>query len=234
LTVSYSGFVNGDTAASLTTAPTVTTTGLATSPVGTYPITASGAVDANYTIGYVAGTLTIEQASSDTVLVSSENPSVQGSNVTFTATVAPIAPTTITPAGSIQFYTNGVVCGGPRPLSGGVASITLANLPIGSTTVDAAYESDGNFLGSIDSLEQVVHGPAETPITVSIDNNGDGTVTVHFIGTPNAQYVVQASSNVSTPDWENISTNTAGADGKWTFSEPTGNHPVRFYRSAIP
>src|SRR5208283_3021421 len=78
LTVSYSGFVNGDTAASLTTAPTVTTTGLASSPVGTYPITASGAVDANYTIGYVAGTMTIEQAYSDTVLVSSENPSAQG------------------------------------------------------------------------------------------------------------------------------------------------------------
>jgi hypothetical protein len=59
LTVSYSGFVNGDTAASLTTAPTVTTTGTASSAVGTYPITASGAVDANYTISYVPGTLTV-------------------------------------------------------------------------------------------------------------------------------------------------------------------------------
>jgi hypothetical protein len=59
LTVSYSGFVNGDTAASLTTAPTVTTTGTASSAVGTYPITASGAADANYTISYVAGTLTV-------------------------------------------------------------------------------------------------------------------------------------------------------------------------------
>jgi hypothetical protein len=59
LTVGYSGFVNGDTAASLTTAPTVTTTGTASSAVGTYPITASGAVDANYTISYVAGTLTV-------------------------------------------------------------------------------------------------------------------------------------------------------------------------------
>ena len=62
LTVSYNGFVNGDTAASLTTAPTVTTTGTASSAVGTYPITASGAVDANYTISYVAGTLTVNPA----------------------------------------------------------------------------------------------------------------------------------------------------------------------------
>jgi len=59
LTVSYSGFVNGDTAGSLTTAPAVTTSGTASSPAGSYPITASGAVDANYTISYVAGTLTV-------------------------------------------------------------------------------------------------------------------------------------------------------------------------------
>ena len=62
LTVGYSGFVNGDTAASLTTPPAVTTTGTASSAVGTYPITASGAVDANYTISYVAGTLTVNPA----------------------------------------------------------------------------------------------------------------------------------------------------------------------------
>jgi gliding motility-associated-like protein len=62
LTVSYSGFVNGDTQASLTTQPTVTTTAITSSPNGTYPITASGAVAANYTITYVAGTLTISGA----------------------------------------------------------------------------------------------------------------------------------------------------------------------------
>ena len=53
LTVSYSGFVNGDTATSLTTPPSVATTATAASAVGTYPITASGAVSPNYTIGYV-------------------------------------------------------------------------------------------------------------------------------------------------------------------------------------
>ncbi len=62
LTVSYSGFVNGDTSANLTTLPTVTTTATASSPVGSYPIAASGAVDPNYTISYVAGTLTIGQS----------------------------------------------------------------------------------------------------------------------------------------------------------------------------
>src|SRR5262249_24618260 len=62
LTVSYAGFVNSDTAASLTTPPTVTTSATASSGVGTYAITASGAASGNYTIAYVAGTLTVNPA----------------------------------------------------------------------------------------------------------------------------------------------------------------------------
>src|SRR5205814_522711 len=62
LTVTYAGFVNGDTSASLTTPPTVTTTATVASAVGTYPITVNGAVSANYTMSYVAGTLTVTPA----------------------------------------------------------------------------------------------------------------------------------------------------------------------------
>src|SRR6185437_1445928 len=58
LTVSYSGLVNGDVAPA--TAPTISTTATASSPVGPYPITASGAVDANYNISYTDGTLTVD------------------------------------------------------------------------------------------------------------------------------------------------------------------------------
>ena len=64
LTASYSGLVNGDTSASLTTQPTLTTTATASSHVAgnPYTITASGAVDSDYTISYVAGTLTVTAA----------------------------------------------------------------------------------------------------------------------------------------------------------------------------
>ena len=59
LTASYAGFVNGDTRANLTTQPTLTTTAAAGSHVGNYAITAGGAVDPDYTISYVLGTLTV-------------------------------------------------------------------------------------------------------------------------------------------------------------------------------
>ncbi|OOQ57316.1 MBG domain-containing protein [Mucilaginibacter pedocola] len=62
LTVTYTGFKNSETAASLTKQPTVSTTATIASPAGTYPVTASGAVSANYTISYVAGTLTVTPA----------------------------------------------------------------------------------------------------------------------------------------------------------------------------
>ena len=64
LTASYSGFVNGDTPASLTTPPTLTTTAAASSHVSgnPYAITISGAVDIDYSISYVAGSLAITAA----------------------------------------------------------------------------------------------------------------------------------------------------------------------------
>ena len=73
----------------------------------------------NYSVSYHDGTLRVLAANSALALVSSANPSVHGSNVTFTATVTPVAPATTTPGGSVQFYLNGSVSGSPVMLSGG-------------------------------------------------------------------------------------------------------------------
>lgn len=59
LTVSYSGFQNGDDAGDLDTAPTASTAAVNDSDVNTYAITASGGVDANYTFSYVDGELEV-------------------------------------------------------------------------------------------------------------------------------------------------------------------------------
>ena len=62
LTATFTGFVNGDTAASLDTPVTLGTVATAASAVGVYIIAASGAVDANYVITHVDGTLTVNPA----------------------------------------------------------------------------------------------------------------------------------------------------------------------------
>lgn len=57
-TISYTGFVGGDTEANITE-PTASTTAVTGSPVGTYPITLSGGAATNYTFTLVDGTLTV-------------------------------------------------------------------------------------------------------------------------------------------------------------------------------
>ena len=60
--VTYSGFKNGETESVLTNKPTISCYATASSPAGTYDITASGAQAQNYDISYVKGTLTITEA----------------------------------------------------------------------------------------------------------------------------------------------------------------------------
>src|SRR5262249_15434271 len=118
LTASYSGFVNGDTAASLTTPPTIATTSTAASPAGTYPITASGAAaGANYTIAYVNGTLTVTPAtltitaSDKTRAYGAANPALTVSYTGFvngdtaaSLTTPPTVATAATPASAVGAY----------------------------------------------------------------------------------------------------------------------------------
>ena len=59
----YNGFKNNETESVLTKKPTITTTATKTSPVGSYPVTVSGADAQNYAITYQNGTLTITKKS---------------------------------------------------------------------------------------------------------------------------------------------------------------------------
>ncbi len=59
LTVTYSGFRNGENSSVINTLATASTTANAGSAIGTYAITAAGAFDNNYTFSYIDGTLTV-------------------------------------------------------------------------------------------------------------------------------------------------------------------------------
>jgi hypothetical protein len=63
ITPMATGFLNGDTLSSLTTQPTCSTTVTSSSPVSppNYPSSCSGASDPNYTITYIAGSITVLQ-----------------------------------------------------------------------------------------------------------------------------------------------------------------------------
>jgi hypothetical protein len=120
-----------------------------------YAITASlGTLDAvSYNFVFVAGELAVTPASSANSVTSSPNPSPTGSNLTFTATLSPLAPSSGMPSGAVQFLANGSPLGSPISLSGGVANMTISTLPHGIHSIAAEYVGDGNFFGSTNSLQ---------------------------------------------------------------------------------
>jgi len=65
---------------------------------------------------------------------------------------------------------------------------------------------------------------------------GDRNVRIDFAGTPNQTYLVEAATNLLSPiAWRTVSTNIAGTNGLWSYTDFTAtNHPQQFYRGALP
>ena len=170
-TATYSGFINGDTPASLTTLPSFSSGGQYSS-VGNYSITPSGAVDPVYYMVYVPGTLTITKASATGTVIASANPALPGAAVTFTNTLSAVAPGGGTPTGTVQFTTNGVNAGSAVSLSSGVAKFSTSGLAHGTNVIGAGYAGDGNFIGTTNYMFEVIDTPPViSPVTIERGTN---------------------------------------------------------------
>ena len=136
--------------------------------------------------------------------------------------------------GDVVFLTNGVALA-TMPLTGGSASISTAELPVGTIPVEAQYAAQANWLASSDSLNQVVYRAvtlSTTNVILSIVRNGGGSYTLNLQGTPGAKYYVVASGYIKNalPAWTPVpgSTNTASESGLWSFA--VSNAAPAFYR----
>lgn len=105
-TATYAGLVNGETPAGLGFAPTFSTTAVAASAPGTYPITPGGLVSGNYAFTYVDGTLTVTKANL-TVTADNASRTYGAANPAFTATYTGFAAgdTEADLGGSLTFST---------------------------------------------------------------------------------------------------------------------------------
>jgi hypothetical protein len=58
-------------------------------------------------------------------------------------------------------------------------------------------------------------------------------LTLNFTGIPNSTYWVEAATNLAPlANWTPISTDVAGSNGQWQFTDPqTTNFLRRFYRT---
>ncbi|MES2933470.1 MAG: Ig-like domain repeat protein [Pseudomonadota bacterium] len=119
---------------------------------GSHSITAVYNGDASFT---TSTSLPLSQVVSKTAtttgLVSSANPSQVAASVTFTATVAAVAPGAGLATGNVNFL-DGVTPLGSVPLSGGVAQLSTSALAFGSHSITAVYVGDTNFNGSTSAV----------------------------------------------------------------------------------
>jgi hypothetical protein len=149
-TASGTGFVNGDSMASLTGTLSFSTSATATSAPGTYPVTPSGVSSANYTVTFANGTLTVTKASTALTLTTTPNPSNNNQQVQLRAVVAAVAPGAGTPGGTVEFRENGTLLG-TATLVNGVATMNKS-FKRGTHPLTATYVGNTNFNGSSGSV----------------------------------------------------------------------------------
>jgi hypothetical protein len=144
------------------------------SPVGMYAITPSvtGTDLGDYAQTVKAGTLTVTQAASNTVLSVSSTSITPEQSLTLTAVVA--STTSGVPTGTVSFY-DGTALLSAVASSNGTATLSDSTLAPGIThSFSAVYAGDSNFLGSTASNSASV---VVTPIDFSFSDTGTSAYT---------------------------------------------------------
>lgn len=198
--INYSGFVNGETASVIDSAPVRSTTATSTSSTGTYPITLSGGTDNNYTFTYGApATLTVTKAQ---LTATSTATKVYGA----TNPAFPISYT-----GFLNGETASVIDTQPTATS---ATTALSN--VGSYPITLTGGSDNNY---------AITNQAGTLTVTKKDLTASAISTSKYVGQPNPPFTINYTGfvngeNSTVLDVKPVATTTA------TTGSPIGSYPI--------
>src|SRR5262249_5846700 len=103
--------------------------------------------------------VTVSRAATAVTLGSPVDPAGTGQAVTFTATVAVVAPGAGTPTGTVTFQDGSVILGTVAVGAGGTATFTTSFAAAGGHAITAVYSGDAIFVGSSQSLTEQVNAP---------------------------------------------------------------------------
>ncbi|OGV67019.1 MAG: hypothetical protein A3K19_29635 [Lentisphaerae bacterium RIFOXYB12_FULL_65_16] len=219
LTVSYSGFMNGETVAVLTQEPVPATAAGPGSPVGTYPITLSGGSAQNYAFVLVSGTLTVTKA--DQSITFDALPARTYGDPPFSVAATASSGLAVT----FTSLTPGVITvDGTTVTIVGAGTATLRAAQSGDTNYNAATAVERSFAVGKKALavtaadKSRVHGAANPSFTLGFtgwagdDEVGDLTVL------PTASCTATATSNVGSYDI----VPAGGSDENYTFTYVKG------------
>jgi hypothetical protein len=209
LTVSYSGFVNGETTAVLTTPGVAATVADINSVPGTYAITVSGATAANYTLTHSNGTLTVTVNQPPSVTFATNNLAVLEDGGA--AAAIGFAVISAGPAGDAGQSVTNVSVSNDNPalftdapaLVGGNLTFTPAANANGTATVTVILQDDGGTAGGGVDL-----GTNNFTITVTAVNDVPAFTITAIVGPAGATWTAQAGAG--SRGWQSIASSADG------------------------
>ncbi len=204
-TSSLSGFVNGDTVASVSGTPDFTTAATASSDAGNYPITPTlnTLAAANYSFAFANGTLTVTTANAELTLANL-NQTYDGTGRAVAATTSPVglsgvtityadSPTPPVNAGSYDVVALLINANYAAPNASGTLVVAKANQAIAFTAIGdkkmgvPAFMLEATATSGLPVTFNLVSGPA-TLAALILSVTGAGNVTVRASQAGNSNY----------------------------------------------
>ena len=115
----------------------------------------------------------VSSAATTTSLGSTATSTTFGQSITFTATVAPVAPSTGAPGGTVTFYDGASPIGSAslNQASPDTAAMSTGLLQVGTHTIHASYAGAGGYAGSTSGNVTVTVAKASTSTVVTSSQN---------------------------------------------------------------
>lgn len=178
---------------------------------GNHSITASYSGDSNYqtaTSNALTQTVNAPKTAASVAVASSQNPSIVGASVTFTATLGGGSG----PTGSVEFLDGASAISGCAAVAvaNSSAACSTSALGVGSHSITASYSGDANFTAATSSVITQTVQPAPAPQaalspaslafggesmgttspaqTITLTNTGTGTLSVSGITVSDSQF----------------------------------------------
>ncbi len=177
--------------------------------------------------------LLVQPDATQTTLISTSNPALVGTNVTFTATVTnTIAPALAPPAGNVTFYDGTTVLGVAAMNGDGVAAYSTNALPVGTHIITASYAGTSNTLPSVSPAIQQAIVAIQGDFTLDVT---PGSATIYTGVAARSQVIVSAVNGFN----QTVSLTCSGLPAAATClfkpaSVPGGNGQVEFTIQTSP
>jgi hypothetical protein len=194
----FQGFVANEGVGALGGTLVFNTVADSSSPVGRYPLTASGLVSNDYEISYVPGFLSVTQSAAAESVSSSSNPAGYQQPIAIRADVSPSFAVGGLATGTVDFVLADGTLLGSSTVVNGSAMINLV-LPSGEHAITARYSGDANVRATAVTFVQSVadrQGSSTTQLSVRpspselgetvvmearVSANGEATGLVEFL-----------------------------------------------------